>query len=447
MTSKNLRLLFVLVIVCAFCYGNAQRIRNLGDLALAMDIIDHEYVEKTDRQKLYQAAMRGMIDSLDPYSSYIPVESLKPFQAVFEQEFGGLGVSLDGPDRRERLTVVSTLFDSPAYRAGIKPGDVILKINGENTATSSVEDVSKKLRGREGTQVTLTIEREHESSPLEITVTRGKIDVESVLGDHRRMNGKWDFMLEDDPRIAYMRIEVFGEKTTDELRNAIESVRKDCKALIIDLRDNTGGLLNAATDICDMFLNDGEMLSTRGRDNRIDQTYDAHAGTEIDDSVPMVILINEHSASASEVVAACLQDRHRAIVVGQRSYGKGSVQNVIPLDAGMAAMRLTTAYYFPPSGRLIHRRPKATPEDIWGVNPDEGCEIKLDEDAFLKTIERFRKRADPMDQRTAPTNDGDLRSESERQDQSMQLPGHRDPTITDDPQLLRAIEVLQEKLK
>lgn len=440
MTSKNLKLLFLVVLISAFCYGNAQRTRNLGDLALAMDIIDQEYVEKPDREKLYQAAMKGMIDSLDPYSGYIPIDSLKPFQAILDQEFGGLGVSLDGPSRRDRLTVVATLFNSPAYLAGIQAGDVILKIDGVDSANSTVEDVSKKLRGRAGTSVTLTLERLDEPNPIVITVVRARIDVESVLGDRRRLDGKWEYRMEEDPRIAYMRVELFGEKTTEELRRAIESISKDSQALIIDLRDNTGGLLNAATDICDMFLDDGEMVSTRSRGDRLDQSYEAKKGTELSNSIPIVVLINEHSASASEVVAACLQDRCRATIVGNRSFGKGSVQNVIPLDAGLAAMRLTTAYYFPPSGRLIHRKPSSKEDDIWGVHPDQGCEVKLDEKAFIKLVDRFRKRADPIENGLGKSNEpkGELSSGSTE---------HVDSTIVDDPQLLKAVEVLRMKLE
>jgi carboxyl-terminal processing protease len=434
MTFKNLKLLFIVVVVCLFCFGNAQRIRNLGDLALAMEIIDQEYVEKPDREKLYQAAMKGMIDSLDPYSGYIPIDSLKPFQQVFDQEFGGLGVSLDGPKRRDRLTVVWTLFGSPAYKAGIKPGDVILKIDGVESATSEVEEVAKKLRGREGTSVTLTLERAGESNPIEIKVTRARIEVESVLGDRRRSDGKWEYMMEEDPRIAYLRLELFGEKTTEELRRAVGIVKEHCKGLILDLRDNTGGLLHSATDICDMFLDDGEMVSTRGRGDRLNQTYLAKEGVELPNSVPIVVLVNEHSASASEVVAACLQDRHRATVVGTRSFGKGSVQNVIPLDAGLSAMRLTTAYYYPPSGRLIHRKTTAKADDVWGVHPDEGCEVSLDEETAMKMVERFRKRADP------------IANKSVQPEQSEASAVHLDATIADDPQLLKAVEVVRGKL-
>lgn len=438
MTSKNLKILAIVLIGSLFCFVSAQRSRNLGDLALAMEIIDQEYVRKPDRAKLYQAAMKGMIDSLDPYSSYIPIESLKPFQAVFEQEFGGLGVSIDGPPRRDRLTIVATLFDSPAYRAGIKPGDVILKVDETECDKVPVETISKKLRGKEGSSVTLTIERAMAPDPIQIKIVRARIDVESVLGDRRRVNGSWDFAMEEDPSLAYIRLELFGEKTTEELKKALASVRKDCKGLIIDLRDNTGGLLVAAKEICDMFLDDGDIVSTRGRNDRVDQLYTAQAGTEIDNLVPMVLLINEHSASASEVVAGCLQDRCRATIVGERSFGKGSVQNVIPLDAGLAAMRLTTAYYYPPSGRLIHREQDAKPEDVWGVKPDEDCEVLLDETGFLKSIERFRKRADPNE-----NGFGKPRKASESEQDSK----HTDPTLGDDPQLEKAVEILRAKLK
>jgi len=437
-TTKNIKILVIVLIGSLFCYANAQRNRNLGDLALAMEIIDQEYVKKPDRTKLYQAAMKGMIDSLDPYSGYIPVESLKPFQAVFEQEFGGLGVSIDGRPRKERLTIVATLFDSPAYRAGVKPGDVILEIDGTECTNCDVETISKKLRGKEGTGVELTIERASVPDPLKISVVRARIEVESVLGDRRRMNGSWDFAMEVDPRIAYVRLELFGEKTTDELIKALASVRKDCKGLILDLRENTGGLLVAAKDICDMFLDDGDIVSTRGRNNRIDQRYSAQLGTEIDNTVPIVILINEHSASASEVVAGCLQDRCRATIVGDRSFGKGSVQNVIPLDAGLAAMRLTTAYYYPPSGRLIHREPNSNPGAVWGISPDQGCQVKLDEAGFLKSIDRFRKRADPNENGL-----GKPRVLSE----PASAPKHLDPSLQDDPQLEKAVEILQGKLK
>jgi carboxyl-terminal processing protease len=313
-------------------------------------------------------------------------------------------------------------------------------VDGVDYSIESVETVSKRLRGKEGTAVTLTIERANHPEPLKIKVVRARIEVESVLGDRRRLNGSWEFAMEEDPRIAYMRLELFGEKTTEELKTAIASVRNDCKGLIIDLRDNTGGLLMAARDICDMFLDDGDIVSTRGRDDRIDQRYMAKKGTEISNNVPIVILINEHSASASEVVAGCMQDRCRASIVGDRSFGKGSVQNVIPLDAGLAAMRLTTAYYYPPSGRLIHRKPNAKPEDKWGISPDEGAQVKLDDAAFIKAIDRFRKRSDPMENGLGKPRPAQDSSDTNHPNQ------HEDPTLKDDPQLEKAVEILRLKM-
>ena len=441
MTSQNTKLLYLVLVVCTFCYGKAQKNRDLGDLSLAMDIIEQEYIDKPSRDKLYQAAMKGMIESLDPYSAYIPVESLKPFQAVFDQEFGGLGVSLDGPPRRERLMVVATVFDSPAYRAGILPGDVILKIDDFDSEKEEVENVSNRMRGREGTEVILTIERAGAPEPLRVAITRARIGVESVLGDRRRIDGKWEFKMEADERIAYFRIELFGEKTTSELESAVRQISGQCKAIVIDLRDNTGGLLNAATEICDMFLNDGIMVSTLGRDRRVDEIYNAKQGTVLPDSVPMAVLINEHSASASEVLAACLQDRCRATIVGTRSYGKGSVQNVIPLDAGMAAMRLTTARYYPPSGRNIHREKNAKPEETWGVLPDAGCEVTLNDEAFKKLVERVRKRSDPVaNGMSGKAKKGTTEDEGHKKEDS-------DLSLPDDPQLQKAVQVLQEKLR
>jgi len=194
-----------------------------------------------------------------------------------------------------------------------------------------------------------------------------------------------------------------------------------------------------------MFLDDGTIVSTRGRDDRIDQLYTALPGTEIPNNVPIIVLINEHSASASEVVAGCLQDRCRATIVGERSFGKGSVQNVIPLDAGQAAMRLTTAYYYPPSGRLIHRKPSAKPEDTWGISPDSGCQVKLEEGAFLKSIERFRRRADPN---ANGLGDPSANSWSSPVDQGTEEQNRNiDATLKEDPQLEKAVQILKEKIK
>jgi len=429
-TFKNIRILSISIIACLICYANAIRFRSTRDMALAMDIIEQVYVEPADPKALYRSAMNGMMKSLDLHSSYIAADSLQSFQSYFEQQFGGLGVSLDGPPRRPHLTVVTTLFNSPAFRAGLLPGDVITKIDDEHVRTSMVDQVSNKLRGKEGTSVTLEIDRA--GSIFSKTIVREKINVESVIGDRRRGDGTWEYTMQYDPQIAYFRIELFGEKTANELQKAIESCKDRVQGIVIDLRDNSGGLLLAATDICDMFLDDGQIVTTRGRGQKIDEEIDAYAGTVVANSVPIAVIVNENSASASEIVAACLKDRNRCIVVGVRSFGKGSVQNVIPLEGGRAALRLTTAYYYPPSGQRIHRR-ENQPSDAWGVDPSDGCEMDLTEEGLATTIARFRQRSDPLANGMIPQPPG-----GETASDSL------DPSLNDDAQLLLAVRKLQE---
>lgn len=429
MTNFNFRLLGVVFVVCLFCYGNAVRFRKLGDLGLVMDLIDQQYVAESKPNDLYQAAMRGLVDSLDPYSGYISQESLKPFQSMLEQEFGGLGISLDGPPRRDQLTIISTLYDSPAFRAGLKPGDVILQVDGVEVAKKTFQESSQLLRGKVGTVAKLLIQKAGDEQPVTVDVTRAMIEVESVLGDRRLADGRWEHRMQAAPNIGYFRIELFGEKTSSELEKSITNIKEDCTGIVLDLRDNSGGLLESATTICDMFLSEGEIVSTKGRSDIVDQVYSAQQGVILPNEIPIVVLINENSASASEVLAACLQDRCRATVVGSRSFGKGSVQNVIPLEGGKAAMRLTTAYYYPPNGRRIHRLKDAKIEDEWGVKPNEGHEVNVDEDAIQKLLDRYRKRADPtlMNQET---------------EKGSGAPTENDPSLASDPQLLHAVNLI-----
>jgi carboxyl-terminal processing protease len=434
MTNFNFRTLGIVFVVCLFCYGNAVRLRKMGDLGLVMDLIDQQYVSESKQNDLYQAAMRGMIDSLDPYSGYISQESLRPFQSMLEQEFGGLGIGLDGPPRRDNLMIISTLYDSPAFRAGLKPGDIILQVDGVDVAKKPFQESSQLLRGKVGTIAKLSIQRGSDEVPISVDVTREMIEVESVLGDRRLPDGRWEHRMQADTSIGYFRVELFGEKTSSELENSINKIKDDCRGIILDLRDNSGGLLESATTICDMFLSEGEIVSTKGRSDVVDQVYYAHDGVILPDDVPIVVLINENSASASEVLAACLQDRCRAIVAGSRSFGKGSVQNVIPLEGGKAAMRLTTAYYYPPNGRRIHRLKDSKIEDEWGVKPNEGHEVNMDDDAVQKLIDRYRKRADPS---LVPQNP----------EQANGSPTENDATLVDDPQLLHAVNVILEASK
>ena len=444
MPHKNLKALALIVFACLLCFGNAVRYRVTRDLGLAMAIIDAAHVEPTDSQKLYEAAMTGMMKSLDPHSSYIAAQRLPTFQSVFEQHFGGLGVSLDGPPRRPRLTVLTTLFNSPAFKAGLRPGDVIASVDGQVVDGWTVDKVSDKLRGKVGTSVTLTIDRNGES--FDKTILRARIDVESVVGDRRRDDGSWDFLMQADPRIAYFRIEVFGEKTAAELQKAIQSCMPQPQAIILDLRDNNGGLLSAATQICDMFLDDGAIVRTQGRNRSHDEEVLAQKGSLVPNEVPIAILLNEQSASASEVVAACLKDRGRALIVGKRSFGKGSVQNVIPIEGGRAALRLTTAYYYPPSGRRINRHMTPDGEETWGVDPDEGCEIDLTDEQLTQAIERFRQRSSPPIPHASlpPESPSDTSSPADGAPQAIIS---ADPLLGFDKQLYRAIEKLQDRLR
>jgi carboxyl-terminal processing protease len=276
--------------------------------------------------------------------------------------------------------------------------------------------------------VRLNLVRDGQES--EKLVTRERIEIESVLGDRRRDDGSWDFLLQADPRIAYIRIELFGEKTVNEFKKAIENCNPKPRGLIIDLRDNSGGLLLAAAQICDLFLNDGPIVTTKGRDQRIDDQLTAAVGTILPNDCPIAVLINEDSASASEILAGCLKDRGRAIIVGTRSFGKGSVQDVIPIEGGKAAIRLTTAYYYPPSGRRIHRRNQENEQD-WGIDPSEGCQVSMSDEQLAATVERFRERSSPS---------FDLAAESAEDETAT------DTSIEVDPQLELAFEKIQEML-
>jgi carboxyl-terminal processing protease len=428
-TVGNLKWLSLLGLACLFCYGNARSLRGVRDLALAMNIVEQVYVEPTDPKKLYEAAMTGMLKSLDANTSYIAQEHLPSFESIFDQEFGGLGLSLDGPPRRPELTVVATIFNSPAFRAGLRPGDVIARIDGVNVRNWYVRDVSSKLRGREGTSVQLMVDRDGDQ--IDSLLVRERIEIESVLGDRRRENGTWDFLLEADPRIAYIRIELFGEKTVDEFKKAIDGCKPRPEGIIIDLRDNSGGLLLAAAQICDLFLDDGPIVTTKSRNERIDDELTAVPGTIVPRNCPIAILINENSASASEILAGCLKDRERAAIVGKRSYGKGSVQNVIPIEGGKAAIRLTTAYYYPPSGKRIHRRNQTDLQD-WGIDPSPGCEVDLLDEQLEAVVARFRERSQPR-----PPSHSRQASGGDRA---------ADPSIGVDPQLKFAVEHLQSQL-
>jgi carboxyl-terminal processing protease len=285
----------------------------------------------------------------------------------------------------------------------------------------------------------------------ELGVQRGRIEIESVIGDHRDDENRWVYRLRDDPSIAYVRLTGFGDKTVDELGAVLTELDNDFSAMVLDLRGNGGGLLHAAVDVSDMFLNTGRIVSTRTRGGKIEDRFSAEAGTLVDPKKPIAVLVNGNSASASEIVAACLQDHGRAAIVGTRSYGKGTVQNILPLQYGRSALRLTVARYYRPNGENIHRASGATEEDEWGVSPDEGLSVELDEASLRRLAQRWREASYPslasIEQETrTPANENEAGADSPPQSDASQDAEILGSSLLADPQLRRAVEHLREKV-
>jgi carboxyl-terminal processing protease len=321
----------------------AAKTETYNQLNLFADVFERiraNYVKDVDDEELIEAAINGMLTSLDPHSTYLNSKKYENMRVQTSGEFGGLGIEVTMD--KGVILVVAPMDDTPAYRAGVQAGDYITKIDGEQINGLTLNEAVDKMRGKVGTDIDVTIVREGESDVIEITITRAIIEVQSVR--HR---------IEDE--IGYVRISSFTEKTTSGLREALaeidEELGENLQGIILDLRNNPGGLLDQAVDVSSAFLDRGEIVSTRTRNDRNIQRYNAKPGDNIDKK-SLVVLINGGSASASEIVAGALQDHERAVVVGTQSFGKGSVQTVMPLSTD-GAMSLTTAYYFTPSGNSI----------------------------------------------------------------------------------------------
>ena len=379
MPRRNFLCILAAAVVSLVCYRVADRNPYGRYFADVMNKIDQLYIEPVDKQALFDSAMKGMLADLDKYSDFYGPEQMDQFLSRIDQQYAGIGIQVGTDPKTERLTVVTTLVGSPAYAADVHSGDLIAQIDGHPTKDLSVEEVANLIRGKLGTSVQLVLERTGREKPLDVTLTRSTVKVDSVLGDTRNADDTWNFHVPGHPKIGYIRITNFGDFTAAELTKAVAALENEhVRGLVLDLRFNPGGRLDAAVDVSSLFIPAGQkVVSTKGRNGKVLDVDLAHEPTIMPD-VPLVVLMNSQSASASEIVAACLQDYHRAAVCGQRSYGKGTVQKLLGVEANKGLLKLTTAFYSRPSDRNIHRSKNSKPTDVWGVMPDPGLAVDLD---------------------------------------------------------------------
>ena len=372
MLKNKKKFLAVLLIIAVLTVGGfnvlADELTPLQNLQNVIYLIDNYYVEDTNLSDLVDAAISGMLDELDPYSSYMSPNEYEEMQIEFDGEFGGIGIVIT--IREEQLTIVSPIKNTPGDRAGLKSGDVIKAINGKLTAKMSQEKAVDLMRGEPGTQVTLTIDREDQEEDFDVEITRANVEIPYV-----------EHSMETDT-IGYLSIYQFASDVGYKAEDALQELKdQGAQAIILDLRTNPGGILSEAVKVASNFIEDGTVVSVKSRKGE-DEIYDTVSDIKAVD-LPMVVLINEGSASASEIVAGAISDYDRGKLVGQRTFGKGTVQTVIPMGDG-SALRLTTARYYTPNGTFIHEK---------GIEPDILVEFdqEAEEDAQLqKAIEMLK---------------------------------------------------------
>ena len=411
MSRRNMLLLLATGMISFACYVRAEQNPYARYVAAGYSVIDRWSLEDVPDQQLFEGAMQGMVTVLtrrgDEHSLFVGEQQQDTFREGLSQEFGGVGVRIQMLGEPSVPTVLGPPEPgTPAYMADIRSGDRILTINGEPTQSMDMLDVLKRMRGPVGEPVVLELVHVGETEPIEVTLTRAIITIESIYGDVRDEENRWQFQLKQDPRIGYIQINKFGDKTEEELTRVLATLRsKGCEALILDVRDNFGGTLDAAVGITDLFLRAGlPIVTTRGRDGKTRDRF-VSTGRGGYTQIPLVLLINDHSASASEILAACLQDYGRATIVGQRTYGKGTVQKLLHLESGRSLLKLTSSSFWRPSGENIHRMADATENDNWGVSPDPGFEVKLDQDEYLQWRQYRRRRNLFGERRNGPVVD------------------------------------------
>jgi carboxyl-terminal processing protease len=392
--------------------ASADTYRQLNLFSDIFERVRAHYVEKPDDSKLIESAINGMLGGLDPHSSYMDAKSFRDMQVQTRGEFGGLGIEVT--QEEGLIKVVAPIDDTPAAKAGVRAGDIITHLDGEAVQGLSLNQAVDKMRGQVNTKIQLRINRKGADKPLEVTIVRDVIRVKSVRS-----------RVEDD--VGYIRISSFNEQTTDGLKKAITDITaqippEKLKGFVLDLRNNPGGLLDQAISVSDTFLERGEIVSTRGRDAEETQRFNARPGDLIKGR-PLIVLINGGSASASEIVAGALQDQKRATIIGTRSFGKGSVQTIIPLGSGNGALRLTTARYYTPSGKSIQAK---------GITPDI--------EVLQEVPDEVKKTAASTEIKGESSLRNHLKSEGEEQSGSQ---SYVPPDAKDDKALQMAFDLLR----
>ena len=394
----------------------SETYEDLQIFAEVLAQVKKHYVEETQTKDLVHGALRGMLASLDPHSSFMTQDMFKEMQVETKGEFGGLGIQIGV--KNNRLTVIAPIEDTPAFTAGIQAGDVITKVDETPTKDLTLMEAVQRMRGARGTSVNLTVEREGTENPLDFTLTRDIIKIQSVRSK----------LLEGN--LGYVRINQFQESTAEDLTREIETlVPKDIQGLIIDLRNNPGGLLTAAVGVSEQFLDSGRLVvSIQGRNGKKDE-YRART-TSKNYEYPMIVLVNHGSASASEIVAAAMQDWGKAVIIGTTTFGKGSVQTILPLSDG-SGLRLTTAKYYTPNGKSIHSI---------GVQPDIVIDLKATQVA--KQEGETPKGGEAVSDKTKKTTASTDKAAATEKPTTIDKDGPQ-PIPKEDAQLLKAVEMLK----
>lgn len=467
MSQRNLAWLIVVPVVVLFTgvmtytapppEQDYKNVRTLVDVIAEIDKSYYRELTDDEKKKLMEDMVNGGLKGLDPYSQYFNEKQLEQFSQDNKGTFGGIGVTLGVDPKTDELTLDSVLPEGPAAEK-LRAGDVILKVNGE-TIDPTKSDPRGKIKGEPGTDVTLTVRRVGVKEPFDVTVTRRIIQIHPVKGVRRvavppaKPNDppkwEWDYMADPEAKIAMIRLADFTGVSADEMKAALKACEAaGARGLILDLRNNLGGLLDQAEKIADLFLADGFIVRTRDRHDSGRDLKAGKDGTTWEDRgrVPVAVLINGDSASAAEIVAAALQDNGRAVVIGERSYGKGSVQRTIHFPGDKSAIKLTTEIWLTPSGKHIQKKANAKLEDEWGVKPDSGYEVKMTDEQFVQMILHQReaesmreKPADPEPKKDPPKEPPADPAKAKRPEVPKLDPNFKDPVVE------KALEYLRKQ--